>query len=118
MEKHKSLHFPRCIFEIVKASYSWTLKLDSELGSVGKCCGMKLESGLLGITGMWETVRYLTLNWDILDGLTLLHRQRYGKVVIRFDCLQAIKCIQNSALMDLNSGLIRCIHQNLSHVEH
>ncbi|MBA0720426.1 hypothetical protein Golax_008048 [Gossypium laxum] len=74
---------------------------------------MKLESGLLGITGMWETVRYLTLNWDILNGLTLLNRQGYRKVVIHFDCLQAIKGIQNSALMESNSGLIRWIHQNL-----
>ncbi|MBA0874214.1 hypothetical protein Goshw_013595, partial [Gossypium schwendimanii] len=56
--------------------------------------------------------------WGILDGLVLLQRQGYNKIVIHSNSLQVIKGICDSSLVDSNFVLIRRIHHILSHVEH
>ncbi|MBA0768016.1 hypothetical protein Gotri_016861, partial [Gossypium trilobum] len=56
--------------------------------------------------------------WGILDGLMLLQKQCYKKVVIQFDNLQVVKAIQDNLLEDSNLVLIKRIQQVLQHESH
>ncbi|KAH1120312.1 hypothetical protein J1N35_003472 [Gossypium stocksii] len=68
---------------------------------------------ILMVIGIWGNV-YAEL-WGTLNGLVLLQRHRYGKVVTYSNNLQVIKGIQDSSLVISNSTLVRRIHQNLVH---
>ncbi|MBA0800863.1 hypothetical protein Gohar_011275, partial [Gossypium harknessii] len=56
--------------------------------------------------------------WGILDGLMLLQKQGYKKVVIQSDNLQVVKAIQDNLLEDSNLVLIKRIQQVLQHESH
>lgn len=52
--------------------------------------------------------------WGILDGLKLLQRRGYAKVVIQSGNLEIVKAIHDSASKTSHSALIRRIHHILS----
>ncbi|MBA0608343.1 hypothetical protein Godav_020574, partial [Gossypium davidsonii] len=56
--------------------------------------------------------------WGILDGLVLLLEQKYDSEMVQTDSMEAALAIQNQAHNDLDSTLIKRIHQNLSRVRH
>ncbi|MBA0684542.1 hypothetical protein Goari_026126, partial [Gossypium aridum] len=76
------------------------VKLDLGIGAAGGCSIFDFEL------------------WGILDGLMLLQKQGYKKVVIQSDNLQVVKAIQDNLLEDSNLVLIKRIQQVLQHESH
>lgn len=56
--------------------------------------------------------------WGILDGVTLLLEWKYDSMIIQIDNTEIVVAIQNEAHNELDSTLIKRIHQNLSKVRH
>ncbi|MBA0794099.1 hypothetical protein Gohar_018457, partial [Gossypium harknessii] len=56
--------------------------------------------------------------WGIMDGLTLLLEQSYDSVIIQTDRMETFLAIQYQACNDLDSTLVKRIHQILSRIGH